>query len=434
MNPTAWRVRGVQGSRSTRLVLAPLLATTLGGCAEAAEGSRASVLAERDSAGIHIVELSDPYRGSLPEWEIRERLAIGQAVGRPEYELFDVVGATLLGDGSIAVANEGTAEIRIFDRNGGHVRTFGREGDGPGEFRRLSWLGSTDHELLVAFDEGLRRATWFTRTGEVVRTVTVEPDVTEPTDETRFWTTSVEAVGFSRGRLLVRTGLVRLSVQGEYRDMFTLALLDEGGAPRDSLASYPGRELYAAVAPSGLTLSTPPIFGREAHVAAFAGRLLAGTTDRFAIDVYDRGALQMRIVASVESAPATRSEVDAWLGDRRQRLAGAPNEQVLEVYRLSIEGAPVRETPPAFQRLMLDSERSIWIEEPYRVPNGPSRWIVLAADGTPAARVELPMKGPTSPATPPDLTIFEIGEDYILALRRDGQEVEHVVVYGLERG
>lgn len=66
-------------------------------------------------------------------------------------------------------------EVRIFDRDGQQIRTFGGEGESPGEFRRLSWLGRADGDTLVTYDTDLRRATWFTYSGEVVRTLKIEP-------------------------------------------------------------------------------------------------------------------------------------------------------------------------------------------------------------------------------------------------------------------
>jgi plasmid stability protein len=378
------------------------------------------------------VTLGDIYDLRLPEWGLEERLTIGESTGAPEYELFRVTDATVLQDGSIAVANRGTAEVRVYGPDGRYVRSFGREGQGPGEFERLSWVARADGDVLVTFDADLRRVTWFASTGEVLRTLTIDPEAATPANATRFGTTSVEAVGSARGRLLVRAGYLRRSGEGEFRDMFTLALADERGALADTLGQYSGQELYFHAAPSGLTLATPPIFGHDTHIGAAADRLVAGSSERFALDVYDGSVLQMKIVATVDVAPATQTEVEAWLQSRRERASEGSGPGG-ELARLSIEAAPVRQTPPAFQRLAVDSERSIWVEEPYRVPHGTSRWVVLSADGTPSARVELPMSGPTTPRTAPDLTILEIGEGYILGLRRDEHEIEQVVLYRLER-
>ena len=44
---------------------------------------------------------------------------------------------TTLSDGRIAIVNQGSDEIRIYDANGRFVNTFGRKGGGPGEFRNV---------------------------------------------------------------------------------------------------------------------------------------------------------------------------------------------------------------------------------------------------------------------------------------------------------
>lgn len=56
-------------------------------------------------------------------------------------------------EGNLVVADAGWGEIRVFDSGGEHVRTIGREGEGPGEFQSLSgaWPGSegaaADHRI-----------------------------------------------------------------------------------------------------------------------------------------------------------------------------------------------------------------------------------------------------------------------------------------------
>jgi hypothetical protein len=318
----------------------------------------------------------------------------------------------------------------LFDSSGQHLRTLGREGEGPGEFERLSWLATGPGDTLVAFDDDLRRATWFTYGGDVVGTLTIQPELPDPENATPFGTTSVEAVGVDGRGLLVRAGYLRRSGQGEFRDMFGIFGVDERGALVDSLGSYPGRELYFAGRLPGPILASPPIYGRDTRVASSAGRLVAGSTERFELHVYEGAALQAKIMARVALAPVTATEVERWLDGPRARAAEASGPAA-EVMRLLIENVPVRETPPAFQRLVMDTERSIWVEEPYRVPDGSSRWIVLSADGIPTARVEFPLKGPLS--QPPDLQILDIGEEHILGVRRDELEVESVVLYNLER-
>lgn len=53
-----------------------------------------------------------------------------------------VAAATRSSDGTTVVADRITSSIHFFDRDGTHLGRFGREGDGPGEFRHIAWIGT----------------------------------------------------------------------------------------------------------------------------------------------------------------------------------------------------------------------------------------------------------------------------------------------------
>ena len=62
-------------------------------------------------------------------------LEIGEFEGGGDQTFDLVTGATLLGEGLIAVVDQGAATVFVYDEGGALVDTFGGEGDGPGEFR-----------------------------------------------------------------------------------------------------------------------------------------------------------------------------------------------------------------------------------------------------------------------------------------------------------
>lgn len=78
-------------------------------------------------------------------------------------------------DGRIYTAHDQEKLIRIHDAEGRLVRAFGREGSGPGEFRRLNALGLLGDTLWV-FDSGNTRFSYFTLEGELTghRLVTID--------------------------------------------------------------------------------------------------------------------------------------------------------------------------------------------------------------------------------------------------------------------
>ena len=79
---------------------------------------------------------------------------------------FGRVSAVALGpDGTVFVADDANSEIRVFGLDGAHLRTFGRDGEGPGEFRSLysiAWFG----DRLLTYDPHLGRIGEFSADGE----------------------------------------------------------------------------------------------------------------------------------------------------------------------------------------------------------------------------------------------------------------------------
>ena len=88
------------------------------------------------------------------------------------------------------------------------------------------------------------------------------------------------------------------------------------------------------------------------------------------------------------------------------------------------EDMPLVEFFPAFEALHSDPLGYLWVQE-YRFPGEDGNlWTVFDADGRVKGLVE----------TPPDLDLFEIGEDYILGKTADEFDVERVQLWPLDRG
>jgi hypothetical protein len=115
--------------------------------------TRQGVVAE-DSAGIAIVTISRSAALAPDSWvvETDPDWTVGQIETGPEYDFDRIVGAATLSDGSIAIADMGSAQVRVFDSSGRYLRSIGRSGSGPGEFRQLTGLFHAGNDLLVARD------------------------------------------------------------------------------------------------------------------------------------------------------------------------------------------------------------------------------------------------------------------------------------------
>lgn len=78
------------------------------------------------------------------------------------------------GDGSLYVFDRQSGTISVVAPDGSLVRQFGRQGDGPGEFRNPGAMGVTRDGRVFVQDGGHRAYLEFDRTGEFVRQIPMD--------------------------------------------------------------------------------------------------------------------------------------------------------------------------------------------------------------------------------------------------------------------
>ena len=94
------------------------------------------VTAEAESGGV-VANPAQPTGGSH-SYELEELWRIG-GDSDAEGEFFGVIGDLALdAQANVYLLDRQLAEIKVFDPEGSYLRTIGREGEGPGEFRRPS--------------------------------------------------------------------------------------------------------------------------------------------------------------------------------------------------------------------------------------------------------------------------------------------------------
>ena len=408
-------------SRSASLTwLALPLIGFLASCSAGA-GGEGREYAVRDSAGVRIVENSDPLRAADRGWAVsREPLvSIGEVDGRPEYHLAKVADAVRLSDGRIVVADEGSSSLRMYDRAGVHLRTMGGPGGGPGEYQWLTWLWKLPGDSLLAYDARPRRTTAYHPGGELIGTA----DLSIPPRG------HLVRGRFADGTLLttyVRPSLSSLS--GPRRQPVDLLRVSVDGAALNPIATLAGDEDFMQVAegpvnPVGgiAAVASPIYFGRSTRYAVSGDRLFAGDTDRSEIGVYaGDGTLERLIRWSSEPRSVSRSAVDSMKAAQLSRSL----PETLALRRKLLSAMPVPETMPAFDRIVAGETGDLWVEE-YRVPGSApdARWTVFDREGRMLASVLLPDR----------FAPLEIGEDYVLGSWRDEMDVQFVHLYRLDR-
>ena len=133
-----------------------------------------------DSAGMRIVQTptGDIVYAALAE---EPSLSIGVLSGPEELLFGTIASARRDAAGNLVVADRQALEIRIFDVEGRHLQSLGREGEGPGEFQSLrgAWPVSyrdetdVDSRQVIAADSRLDRITRFSGEGTPMATATL---------------------------------------------------------------------------------------------------------------------------------------------------------------------------------------------------------------------------------------------------------------------
>ncbi|MYA64676.1 MAG: hypothetical protein F4139_02015 [Gemmatimonadetes bacterium] len=167
----SWLGRAVLGA--TVVVAGVLVA----GCGDErsgeAPGARLPQSGVRDSTGIMIAENPRPGADTRLGWTVSAEplVSIGTAGGESAFQLHRVADATRLADGRIVVANGGSLELLVFDAEGGHLDSWGGEGEGPGEFQELNRVRPWRGDSLIAADPRQGRVSIFDSRGRHGRTI-----------------------------------------------------------------------------------------------------------------------------------------------------------------------------------------------------------------------------------------------------------------------
>jgi len=368
---------------------------------------------ERDSAGIRIVE-NPAALAARPLWTVAAEPAveIGLLEGDEAYQLSRVQSAVRLSDGRIVIANGGTQNLRFFDATGAHVRSVGREGEGPGEFRQLGPVTVLPGDSLAAYDWNLRRVSYFGPDGAFVRSVNLEFPTGFPTPVGRF----------SDGAWLCVRGFT-FSPGGDgsqiVRDTVPLLVFEPTGALRDSIVRMPAPEFFVRTSGRSAFARSLP-FGRTTEAAISGDRFFAGHSERYEIARYSAaGRPDLILRLDRPPTPIAPAELQRY---KAEELEDADATFRHEAAR-NLEEMPYPATYPAFADVLVDRAGQLWVLDYPRPGNDERRWVVYTPDGHALGTV----------TTPPAVRVLEVGGDYLLGVWQDELDVEYVRLYRLDR-
>ena len=378
----------------------------------------------RDSAGIAIIDNVPLERGREAPLRVtlRPALQLGVQDGDPNQQFSEIAAAVSLGNGSFAVADQGSGEIRIFDRAGRFVRKVGRKGRGPGEFQRLAYLIALPGDSLLAWDALGGRFTVFSPSGAVARTFAAQvPPGTSPATVVPVCGVPANSSLFGYHRLRAAPPASEAVV----RDTLVVALYARDGAHLRTVDRFPALETLQHMSGTMPGLDGRPRqafsiagvpFARETVLCASPEWLYAGDGGTsYEIMAYDRLGKLRRIIRL--RRPLERVTADVIARHRSTpRGRGTPSRPNPSP---TVDAAFYPKTMPAYAAFRLDGAERLWVRD-YPVPGETqSRWHIFDGAGRLVASV----------LAPSDIEVLAIGSKYLLAVWRDELDVEYLRVY-----
>lgn len=333
----------------------------------------------------------------------------------PDATLHIVADATRLSDGSFVIANGGLeSRLPVFGPDGEYLRTIGRLGDGPGEFRWVTSLESGPGDSLYIYDASLQRLTALSEDG---------PGRTTPFRVSGGGTggDALRVVSRLDDHRWVALGLERPMSGGEgevLQDTVPVGVMDGRLEGFVVLERVPG--LTAITFEIGGRGAFGPIaFSPQALLATWGQCVFVAHGATADVAVYSAtGDLLDRIQGPGEPREVTEDLKDAWIEDRLQLVD--PSEQ--GILRQAYADVPWLEQLPYYNQMVVDEWGRVWLQE-YAPPTGLGhRWYVLTQSGDLLGDVILP-----SP-----MRVFEITEHGILGSTRGEFDEERVELVPLE--
>lgn len=306
-------------------------------------------------------------------------LVVGEEVGI----LFDDIADVFVRDDRVYVTDRGARTIQAFDRATGQlIATAGREGEGPGEFRFVGWVGDCGNDAIVAPDLGLDRVSVFSLDLEHIRTFAL--------DAARL--VAIQCVGPHGFVGIKRTSdpLLHLGRQipmEPYVGTVDLVLFAPDGSLQQMIGTFPAEDRFRVAWSDGRGYDILPlVWGLWPVVESYQQGFVFGTGDSWSLARYDAEGNALDALALDQGRLAvSRAHVDEYV---RRAVAASRNP---ERDRRFYSDYPFPSHFPAYADVIVSESGFTWVEQfsaPYPEPD--PHWKVFAPDGALAATADLP--------------------------------------------
>jgi hypothetical protein len=388
----------------------------------------------RDSAGVAIVENTVVEPPGIPAWRIDTvpAMTIGKTSGESAYEFGTIGGIRRMPNGMIVVLTgqgESAYEFRFFDSTGTHVVTHGKRGQGPGDYRWVTYFAPVGGDTLVAVDFPNSRINWLTASSGHLRSARLDDAGFKKVlgDDAFGMFETMVPLGDSLYAVKAFRRAPDAQSRGQRATTYHIANLAAGTAPE--LVRYqepPMKEVQLSTGPTSLF---PMNAGSDDHVVdRVRRRICASLSNTPQITCIDDKGKRMIIRWKAETVPYTEADRRASEESfRKMRVGSRMTSQDIEKL-LAAREWPERFNP--FLVLQIDADGNFWVSEYTLDSTGKrqSRFRVFGPDGKQVAFADpFPVRsfGLSNPV--------DIGRDAVLRVIENADGAQVIGVFPIRR-
>lgn len=340
------------------------------------------------------------------------RLEVSPDGKETEDLLFHTVGALQLESGVLVIGSEASGEIGFFDSKGRYLRSVGRIGNGPGEFRWLTWIGECSSDSVFAYDRQLRRISVFDSAGVFAYSFPLRLSGGISPDHSPAYTLTCDR----QGRLLALgwPGSAASYPEGPYRTEVSLELFDRNGIRIRGYAGVVGPERYRFPETAG-----PRPLGKNTSIAIWQDRIVLGTADGRWVALYDFGGALVDVIRWAGPDLTIRDrDIDAFV---EATVSQFEDPEFRERARSDLLRLTYPESLPAYSGFLVNRNAELWIAEHRRQDDPETEWVVFDESGALAHRIKVPK----------NLKVMQVNGESLIAVWKDELGLEHVHIYSI---
>lgn len=312
-------------------------------------------------------------------WSFPSEPEVVVGAGPDEPSFYQVIGAVLLAEvgHGLAIADASSSEVLIFDSVGRLTGSIGGEGEGPGEYRQIAFLGrfGRGSDTLLVYDSYFSRADVFLSDGTLIDSDSI-PRLGAP------FGPRIE--GMLNGRQVIgRASFDHEYESGLHRDSSSIVRLRRGSLRVDTFATLVGDERFTI---PGERVRTPVPYGATLQVSAGTGGIAVAATDKYrVVTIGPDGELRWIVFVDRPRVALLERDVVRWRDAQLETREEASHEAVERM----LAQIPAGDSMPLIEDLFVDDEGQVWVQELLEV-SPTNRWVVFGSGGELLGDIVLP--------------------------------------------